>query len=325
MPKGRIYCYDEKECAFVEVPKSRTAWIKWSVATIVFGGLLAVGTYFGLGDLLGSPEVVALRAENEELRSQLSQTHDRIDVIREELESLATIDQELYRTILQADPIPEEVREAGVGGTDVYEDFQRFGPDAGSVLRATAQNIERLERQIHLQAASYRDLTKLARERSEELRELPAIMPVDGRLVSGFGMRMHPIDRVRRMHYGIDITVPRGTPVVATAAGIVKSTGRRGGYGVTVEVRHPKSGYTTRYTHLSKIPSTTRRGRKVNRGDLIAFSGSTGRSTAPHVHYEVLNATGQQVNPIDFFAPGMTPSEFEKLRKEAETSLTSLD
>jgi murein DD-endopeptidase MepM/ murein hydrolase activator NlpD len=193
------------------------------------------------------------------------------------------------------------------------------------VLRTTAEDLERLERQIDLQGSSYRDLANLAKERGEELLQMPAIMPANGRLVSGFGMRMHPIDKVRRMHYGIDITVPRGTPVIATADGIVKSTGRKGGYGITVEIRHPKSGYTTRYTHLSKVPNTTRRGRKVKRGDLIAFSGSTGRSTAPHVHYEVMDASGRQVNPIDFFAPGMTPSKYEKLKKEAEASVASLD
>ncbi|MFV1981504.1 MAG: peptidoglycan DD-metalloendopeptidase family protein [Rhodothermia bacterium] len=287
--------------------------------------LLAIGMYWGLDSLWGSPEVHALRAENNQLRTQLSRTDERIELIRGELESLAKIDQELYRTILQADPIPQEVRQAGVGGTDIYEQFQRFSPDTRSVLRATAENLDRLERETDLQTSSYRDLVYLARERTEELRELPAIMPTDGRVVSGFGMRMHPIDRVRRMHTGIDITVPTGTPVVATADGIVKSTGRRGGYGLTVDIKHPKSGYVTRYTHLSKIPNTTRRGRKVKRGDVIAFSGNTGRSTAPHVHYEVIDSTGRRVNPIDFFAPGTTPSEYERLKTQAESATASLD
>ena len=127
------------------------------------------------------------------------------------------------------------------------------------------------------------------------------------------------------MHYGIDITTPKGTPVVATADGVVKSTGRKGGYGITVEISHKQAGYVTRYAHLSKIPNTTRRGRKVKRGDVIAYSGNTGRSTAPHVHYEVFDSSGRQINPIDFFAPGMTPSEFERLKKAAETAISPLD
>jgi len=278
-----------------------------------------------MDSIWGSPEVHALRAENNQLRIQLAQTDRRIEVIRDELESLARIDQELYRTILQAEPIPDEVRKAGVGGTDIYEQFQRFGPDTRCVLRATAENLDRLEREADLQTSSYRDLVDLARKHSEELRQLPAIMPSDGRLVSGFGMRMHPIDRVRRMHTGIDITTPRGTPVVATADGVVKYSGRRGGYGITVEIKHPKSGYVTRYTHLSKVPNTTRRGRSVKRGDVIAFSGDTGRTTAPHVHYEVMDSSGRRINPIDFFAPGMTPSEYEKLKQEAEFAAASLD
>jgi murein DD-endopeptidase MepM/ murein hydrolase activator NlpD len=325
MPKGQTYYYDEQQCTFKEVQKSPATIVRKAVVTTFVAFALAGLTYWGLGDLLGSPQVVALRVENQELRTQLEMTEDRIESIRDELESLARVDQELYRTILQAEPIPEDVRQAGVGGTDFYEEFQRFGPDTRTVLRSTAENLDRLEREVDLQASSYRELVELARERSEELRQLPAIMPSDGRLVSGFGMRMHPIDHVRKMHYGIDITVPRGTPVVATADGIIKYTGRKGGYGITVEVRHPESGYITRYTHLSKIPKTTRRGRTVQRGDVIAFSGNTGRSTAPHVHYEILDASGRQVNPIDFFAPGMTPSEYERLRVEAQKDVASLD
>jgi len=325
MSKGQFYKYDEGQCTFVKVRKSRTVWLKRGIATLAVASSLAIGMYWGLDSLWGSPEVHALRAENNQLRTQLSLTDERIELIRDELESLAKIDQELYRTILQADPIPQEVRQAGVGGTDIYEQFQRFGPDTRSVLRATAENLDRLEREADLQTSSYRDLVELARERTEELRELPAIMPSDGRVVSGFGMRMHPIDRVRRMHTGIDITTPRGTPVVATADGVVKSTGRRGGYGITVEIKHAKSGYVTRYTHLSKIPNTTRRGRKVKRGDVIAYSGSTGRTTAPHVHYEIMDAAGRRINPIEFFAPGMTPSQYERLKTEAESATTSLD
>jgi murein DD-endopeptidase MepM/ murein hydrolase activator NlpD len=325
MSKGRVYYYDEGQCTFVELKKSRMALVRRVFVTLVAAVFLAGAAYWGLGDVLGSPEVVALEIENQELRSRLSETEDRIESIRDELESLAQIDQELYRTILQAEPISDEVRQAGTGGTDKYEEFQRFGPDTRAVLRSATENLDRLEREVDLQSSSYRELVELARARSEELKQLPAIMPADGRLVSGFGMRMHPIDHVRKMHYGIDITVPKGTPVVATADGVVKYTGRKGGYGITVEVRHSDSGYITRYTHLSRIPKSTRRGRRVKRGDVIAFSGNTGRSTAPHVHYEILDLSGRQVNPIDFFAPGMTPSEYERLRSDAERDVASLD
>jgi murein DD-endopeptidase MepM/ murein hydrolase activator NlpD len=325
MSEGRFYYYDEDQCTFVEVPNRRTGVVRNVLAVLGVSLVLATGMYFGLGELWGSPEMIALEEENRALREQLSTTDTRIEEIRSDLAEFSERDQELYRTILQAEPIPDQVRQAGVGGTDLYEDFRRFGSNTRSVLRETAENLDRLERQIEIQGSSYRELIALARERTEELHELPAIMPANGRLVSGFGVRMHPIDKVRRMHTGIDITTPRGTPVVATADGVVSYAGRRGGYGITVEIKHRKSGYTTRYAHLSQIPKSTRVGRRVNRGDLIAYSGSTGRSTAPHVHYEVLNSLGRSINPIDFFAPGMTPDEFQKLRKEAESAVSPLD
>lgn len=325
MSRRPRYYYDESQCTFVEVERTRTTTAKYAGLMLLVSCLLASGLYWGLYDFFGSPEVVALRSENGVLREQLALTDSRIGDIRGQLDLLAKTDQELYRTILQAEPIAQEIREAGVGGTDIYEDFQRFGTDTRKVLRYTAESLDRLERKIAIQNSSYRDLVALANDRADALRQLPAIMPADGRLVSGFGIRTHPIDRVKRMHSGIDITAPKGTPVVATADGIVKFTGRKGGYGNLVEIWHKKSGYVTRYAHLSDIPRTTRRGRTVQRGEIIAFSGNTGRSTAPHVHYEVLDASGRHVNPINFFAPGMTPSEFERLLKESDEAISPLD
>lgn len=325
MSDGRFYYYDESQCTFVEVLGRRRRVARTVALVVCLTLVLTGGLYWGLAELLGSPEVIALKAENEVLREQLETADSRIENIRAELADFSDRDKELYRTILQADPIPDQVRQAGAGGTDVYEDFQRFGSNTRVVLRETAENLDRLERQMEIQGSSYRELIELARRRTEELKELPAIMPANGRLVSGFGVRLHPIDHVRRMHTGIDITTPRGTPVVATADGVVSYAGRRGGYGITVEVKHRKSGYTTRYAHLSRIPETTRVGRRVSRGELIAYSGSSGRSTAPHVHYEVLNSARRAINPIDFFAPGMTPDEYRRLHHEAETAVSPLD
>lgn len=325
MSEGRFYYYDESQCTFVEVRNRRSRVARALVIGTTVSVVLAAVMYWGLGSFFGTPELIALQAENDALRQQLAATDTRISQIRSQLDDFSERDKELYRTILQAEPISDQVRQAGVGGTDVYEEFQRFSTDTRTVMRQTAESLDRLERQMEIQGASYRDLIDLARKRTDELHQLPAIMPANGRLVSGYGVRLHPIDRVRRMHTGIDITTPRGTPVVATADGVVSYTGRRGGYGITVEIRHKKSGFTTRYAHLSRIPESTRVGRQVSRGEVIAFSGSSGRSTAPHVHYEVLDASRRAVNPIDFFAPGMTPSEFQRLREDAENAVSPLD
>ena len=137
--------------------------------------------------------------------------------------------------------------------------------------------------------------------------------------------RKHPILKITRMHKGLDIVVPTGTPVFATGDGVVKEAGRNAGYGLNIVIEHPKAGYQTRYAHLSKIPSGMRPGRRVARGEQIGLSGNTGLSKAPHLHYEVLDLDGRALNPIYFFAPSMTPQQYRKLLAESESVGTSLD
>jgi murein DD-endopeptidase MepM/ murein hydrolase activator NlpD len=165
----------------------------------------------------------------------------------------------------------------------------------------------------------------MATQRQERLRQLPALRPADGTIVSGYGMRMHPTLGVRKMHAGVDILLEIGSPVVAPGDGVVKRTGRSSTYGRYVEVEHKAAGYTTRYAHLSEIPYRIRRGRTVARGDTIAFSGNSGRSTGPHLHYEVMDEKGRTINPIRFFAPDMTPSEYQKLLAKSERLNASID
>lgn len=325
MPKNRYYFYDHEACAFVEVKPSRTKRYAQGSLLLALAVLVAGVLTWVVDGMTETPQELALRAENEALQQQLQRVAQRMEVYSQQLVQLAAADRELYRTLLQAEPIPEDVLQMGVGGSDPYEKYSRFSASTASLLRETSQTLDQLERQISLQNESYREMANLAKARDLRLEQLPAILPADGPVVSGFGVRRHPVLRVQKMHEGIDVLVRVGTPVVAAADGIVKKAEFSPTYGNYVEISHPASGYTTLYAHLSRIPGHIRPGKAVERGEQIGFSGSTGRSSGPHLHYEVWDARGRPINPITFFMPSMTPHEYQKLLREAEQSAISLD
>ena len=325
MPKNRYYYYDHESCNFVEVKAKRTRVYLQGAGVLVVAFLLASAISWSVDEFTQTPQEMALLAENEALRHELTEISGRVQNYSQELKKLSEHDQELYRTLFQAEPISEDVRQVGVGGSDPYEKFSRFSSSTGSLLRTTSENLDKLERQISLQNTSYRELSKLADKREDQLREMPAILPASGPVVSGFGLRFHPILRVRKMHHGIDVLVDTGSPVVATGEGIVREARFSSTYGNFVEIEHPSTGYSTLYAHMSKIDPAIKPGRSVNRGQLIGLSGSTGRSTGPHVHYEVRNKDNRTVNPLYFFAPSMTPSEYKKLVEQTNQSTVSLD
>jgi len=325
MPKNRYYHYDHESCSFVEVnpPRTRTYLQVSAVAVLtllVAGALALVVDHF-----TKTPQELALQAENEALQEQLVQAESRIDGVATRLQELAEVDQNLYRVLLDTDPISEDLRQVGVGGTDPYETFSRFSAPTSALLRETAQKLDQLERQMRLQNDSFRELSDLAEDHEEWLAQMPALLPAAGEVVSGFGMRRHPILKVTRMHKGIDITANRGTPVYAAGDGVVVEAGRAAGYGINVVIEHAKAGYRTRYAHLSRIASGIRSGSRVTRGQQIALSGNTGLSKAPHLHYEVEDLDGRLLNPIHFFAPSVSPQEYRELVAASERSTVSLD
>jgi murein DD-endopeptidase MepM/ murein hydrolase activator NlpD len=325
MSRNRYYFYDHETCAFVEVRPTRTRIYLQGALVLVVSFLLAGIMTWGLDVMTETPQELALKAENDALQQQIAVVGRRMQDFSTQLEKLAESDQDLYRTLFQAEPISQEIRQVGVGGVDPYERFSRFSASTGGLLRETAQMLDQLERQISLQNVSYRELTQFAEERTERFMQMPAILPTDGPIVSGYGVRRHPILRVQKMHHGIDVLVDVGSPVFSTGDGIIKRAEFNAGYGNFVEIDHPATGYSTLYAHLSQIPQHIRPGRTVNRGEQIGLSGNTGRSSGPHVHYEVLDAEGRSINPIFFFAPSLTPQEYKKLVEEAERSTISLD
>ncbi len=325
MSKNRYYYYDHDSCSFVEVETSRrkiyVRSLGFGVAVLLMSALIA----WGVDEMMGSPQELALRAENEALQEQLATIDDRLEVFNQRLDQLSQRDRDLYRTLLEAEPISENVRQVGVGGTDAYERFSRFGATAAMLLRKSSQELDRLERQMNLQNMSYRELRVMAEEREQWLAQMPAILPADGRVVSSYGMRRHPILRVRKLHAGVDILVPTGSPVVAAGDGVVREAGWLGGYGNHIRIEHPETGYSTVYGHLSEIGKDIRPGREVKRGQQIGLSGNTGRSTAPHLHYEVRDENDSPINPMLFFMPSMTPHQYREMLAEAEAGTVSLD
>jgi len=318
--------YNGKKRSFVKTEYKRgLSW--YQVVSLLAGVVLLsfVGIY-GFDYFFQSPEEAALEEENEALRMQLEVANKAIGEFAMELETLVENDQDLFRVLLGADPIPEDVRRVGVGGTDPYQKFDRFSVSTAELLRTTFEMLDKVDRQVNLQNASYRELQNLARRRKDRLDQTPAIRPIaNGKVASHFGERLHPILGYWRLHEGVDFPAPVGTPVHATADGTVQSIVRsRKQLGNYIVIKHPASELRTLYAHLSGFAPTLRRGQKITRGEVIGYSGNTGFSTAPHLHYEVQTIDGEPIDPLPYLFPDITPQEFLK-QTTRERGTHSLD
>jgi murein DD-endopeptidase MepM/ murein hydrolase activator NlpD len=273
--------------------------------------MLAIAVY-----AFDSPKEQQLKKDNILLLTQYQLLSKRIDENEKVLGALQRRDDDFYRVMFNADPIPASVRNPGVGGTNRYEHLLTV-PNSSLVIATTAK-LDRLTKQLYVQSNSYDELAELIKKKEERSRNVPAIMPLSAKQMkgvsSGFGMRMHPIYGNIRMHTGIDLNANDGTPIYATGAGAVESTGWDGGYGYAVVIDHG-FGYKTRYGHCHKM--LVHPGQKVVRGQQIATVGATGDATGPHVHYEVI-VKGQVDNPAKYFFMDLTPEEYAQMLFEAE-------
>ncbi|GMQ82075.1 MAG: M23 family metallopeptidase [Rhodothermia bacterium] len=325
MAKNSYYYYDNDACCFIEVKETRSKIYSRTLLIIAGSLALSIALTLGMDRFVQTPQELALTEENDALQQQLADVSDRISAVSDELLRLGDLDQSLYRTLLQTDPISEDIRQVGVGGTDPFPEFRGFSPSTSALLEQTSSQLGQLERQVGLQNASYRELVDLAREREVVMAEMPAIIPTEGPIISGFGVRFHPVLKVDRMHNGVDILVRSGTPVVSAADGVILQVSSGSGLGILVKVQHPNAGYVTVYGHLSKVATGMRRGKKVSRGEIIGYSGNTGLTSGPHLHYEVRDVYGKALNPVFFLAPSMTPATYQKLVDQTERTTISLD
>ncbi len=275
-------------------------------------------------NLFNTPRELALQREvnNYELRYEL--LNRKMDQIEQVLANIEDRDNNIYRIYFEANPIPEEQRRAGFGGVNRYKDLEGF--NNSEMIISTTKRMEIIQKQMVIQSRSLDEITKLAAEKEELLAAIPAIQPIRNqdmtRMASGYGWRSDPFTKARKMHWGMDFTAPRGTPVFASGDGVVsRADNNASGYGKHVRVEHGY-GYMSLYGHLSKYNVTP--GQRVERGDLIGFVGSTGRSEAPHLHYEVWK-DGEKINPINFYYGSLTAEEFENMLKIANQENQSLD
>ncbi|GHB24205.1 M23 family metallopeptidase [Mongoliitalea lutea] len=319
------YYYDPKTCKYERYTRS-----KWDIflnslgflalASLLSAFILLVFTYY-----FDSPKELLLKRENQELKRYFQLMEDDLKNMNEMLADLQERDDNLYRVIFESEPIPTEVRNAGIGGTDRYRDIRNKGLDQEKLLVRLMEKIDLLKRKLYVQSYSFEEVTDLALKKEEYWASIPAIQPILneelGKLASGFGMRLHPILKVMKMHTGVDFTAPIGTPIYATGDGVVKEVKTEfGGYGKYIEIDHG-FGFVSRYAHMNDF--AVRKGQKIKRGDQIGTVGNTGSSTAPHVHYEVIK-DGRYVNPVNYFFKDLTPEEYDKILELANKENQSL-
>ena len=319
------YYYDTDSCKYERV-KVSTSDIFLNSLGFLFVALLLAGLMVWLYTTnFDSFKEAQLKKENEELKYYNELHENEITEIREILTSLEERDDNIYRVIFGVDPVSSSIRKAGVGGSNRYKELLEKGLSEEQLILETTKKIDVLKKQMYVQTKSYDDIVKLAKQKEKLWTSIPAIQPIENqkltRLASGYGMRIHPILHVMKMHDGVDLTAPTGTPIYATGDGVVKKVETRfGGYGKEVEIDHG-FGYITKYAHMKKF--NVKIGQKVKRGEVIGYVGSTGRSTAPHLHYEVIYK-GKKVNPVHYFFKDLTPEEYEQILELASRENQSL-
>ena len=311
MGKGK-YKFDPDSLSFNKIEKSfgkKLIGLLPHFLGSLFTGIILVFLFFWVFD---SPKELSLKRENKQLLSQYKVLSGKVDNLDKVLKDLEYRDDNLYRTIFEAEPIPQEVREAGIGGVDRYEDLEGF--DNSDAVINTTKKIDKISKKMYIQSMSYDDVFELAKNKEKMLASIPAILPVDikhlKRISSFFGMRFHPILKYKRMHEGIDFTAPIGTNIYAAGDGVVISIKRSiSGYGNRIIIDHGY-GYKTLYAHMNKI--MVKEGDEVNRGTIVGLVGNTGTSTGPHLHYEV-RKNNHPINPINFFSNDITPEQYDEM------------
>ncbi len=324
MSLNNHYYYDEEKCEFVPVQHSRFDLTIYTACLWILNGVVLAGIGITLlSNYIGTPAELALKAENETLIEQMKTTRESINVLESRMESISEMDNEMYRSVLGMDPIAPEERMAGIGGTDPYSEFDVYSEETSDILRWTSSKLDNLERRMGIQQVSFNEIKGYYNENREFMRHLPAIKPTTGILLSGFGMRVHPVLKYRRMHEGVDFRADIGTPIYATGDATVKIAGRRGSYGLMIVLDHGKN-YETRYAHLSGFADGIRPGTEVNRGDLIGYSGDTGMTQGPHLHYEV-RLNGKPVDPLNYLIADTSPEEYLMYQDIARNNPMSMD
>lgn len=321
--KNHFY-YDEEKCEFVPIQHDKSELIIYTACLWILNGIVLAGVGLSLlSSYIGTPAEIALQSENDALVQQLHETRNSIENLESRISDIAQIDNDMYRTVLGMNPLTEKDRQENIGGRDPYSDFDVYSEDASEILRWTASRLNNLERRVNIQKISFEEIKEYYNDNHDRLSHIPAIKPVNGVILSGYGMRIHPVLGYQRMHEGLDFRVDIGTPVYASGDATVKSTSRRGTYGLMVILDHG-FGYETRFAHLSGFAQGIKPGTKLKRGDLVGFTGRSGMVQGPHLHYEV-RVDGNPVDPIHYLFADTTPDEYMMYQEIASSNPQSMD
>jgi len=266
-----------------------------------------------------------LKKENQELKIYYELLDKELGNLDGMMAALQKRDDNVYRVIFEADAIPESIRQAGTGGSEKYKEILESDLVNEELIIQALGKVDQIKRQMYIQTKSYDEILQMARNKSKLLAATPAIQPISNkeltRLASGFGMRIHPIYKVKMMHFGVDFTAPRHTPIYSTGDGVIERVIRSfGGYGKQVIINHG-FGYKTRYAHMQDF--NVKKGDRIKRGDMIGTVGNSGLSTAPHLHYEIIK-DNKKVNPVNYFYMDLNDKEYEKILELASIENQSL-
>ncbi len=324
MTKVKFY-YNEETCKYEPIIPGASK-IVWNILGFIgLSLLLAGGLIWGYHTYFTPVKESMLLSENQELVYDYKLLNSKIEAAKAEVEALAHRDDHVYRTILDMEPIAPTMRQAGVGGSNLYVSLEEAGLESSDLILDTYKDLDKVKQQMYIQTRSYDDIEDNLFQKQKMWASKPAITPLAmndvKRFGSGFRWRTHPLWKVRRFHWGVDISADRGKPIYATGDGWVKKKYYSKSYGNVVFIDHG-FGYETRYAHMVKF--NVEEGQKVKRGDIIGFIGSTGWSTAPHLHYEV-TLNGQHVDPVPYLSKNLSKEEFEKIIEISQTSDLVLD
>ncbi len=319
------YKYNPESLSFEKV--KRTSGERFLRFMAYFTGSLILAVLYGalFTYLFDSPKEKVLKRENSQMRLQYEILSRDLEKVEKVLAHLQETDDNLYRTVFEAEPIPTSLREGGIGGVNRYEELE--GYDNSRIVIETAVRLDRIKKKTYVQSRSFDELKELAVEKEEMLRSIPAIMPISNRdlkrTASGWGYRIHPIYKIRIFHEGMDFTASTGTEIYSTGDGkVARIRSSKRGYGNHIVIDHG-FGYQTLYAHLSRF-NNLRVGQSVKRGDVIGYVGSTGLSTASHLHYEV-HLNGKKVDPANYYFNDLSPEEYERMIELAMRSGQSFD
>ncbi|MFM2268878.1 MAG: hypothetical protein RL757_2319 [Bacteroidota bacterium] len=323
------FVYNKQTLQYEKIEESkqeRAVRIFGIISACIVSLLMGMFVLMQIGVIPSFSELRRLQGENEQLRTLVDAQGNTVDKMSHVLQNVQDRDAYVHRVMFNMKPVDKDVWQGGTGGSDQNADIAHF--TSARSLSETRGKIQQLAYQLAIQSRSLDTLAVLAKNKEQMFASIPSIKPVredqlarSVSLLSGFGMRFHPIHRVMKFHKGIDFTADSGTPIQATGDGEVIEAGRDGGYGNTVKIDHG-FGYVTLYGHMKQID--VKMGQRIKKGQRIGLVGSTGSSTGPHCHYEV-HFHGKPVNPVHFVMDGLSTMEYQSLSDAARRTNKSFD